>query len=134
MRKPSPKLEQIHVGLSPGGHKCVADCKATPAAYEREQEIAEAHLLNLCPPNIWPKGSYRNTCPRPIIVTKEHQKQLEELHEALTTAITDIVERWWTDDEARFPARMPLEKQEVELLQVSLVFAHCIFSLLIITG
>lgn len=134
MRKPSPELEQIHVGLSSGDHKCVADCKAAPAAYEQEQEIAEAHLLNLCPSNIWPKGSYRNTCPRPIIVTKEHQQQLEELHGALTTAITDIVERWWTDDEARFPERMPLEKQEAELLQVSLVFAHCIFLLLIIIG
>jgi hypothetical protein len=41
------------------------------------------------------------------------------LHEALTAGITDIVERWWTDPEARFPERMPLEKQEKDLLKVS---------------
>jgi hypothetical protein len=37
----------------------------------------------------------------------------------LTLAITDVVQRWWTDDTARFPQRMPLPKEEEKLLQAS---------------
>lgn len=33
-------------------------------------------------------------------------------------AINDIVPRWWRDKEAKFSERMPLEKDEEELLQV----------------
>lgn len=78
----------------------------------------ESCLLKLCRAETWHKGSYTHGCPRPILITKHHQRQLEELHEALTLAITDIVQRWWTDDTARFPQRMPLPTQEEELLQV----------------
>ncbi|KAK2591280.1 hypothetical protein QQS21_011032 [Conoideocrella luteorostrata] len=48
---------------------------------------------------------------------EQHQQQLAELHEALTIAVTDIVRRWWTDNTARYPERMPLDSQEEELLQ-----------------
>lgn len=50
-----------------------------------------------------------------------HQEQGRKLHEALGLAIEDIIERWWTDEEARFPQRMPLEPQEEDLLRVSLI-------------
>lgn len=41
-----------------------------------------------------------------------------DLHEALVTAITDIVRRWWSDVDRRFPQRMPLKAEEEELLKV----------------
>lgn len=71
----------------------------------------------MCPAYLWPKGSYRAGCPRPILIGKNHQQQLESLHEALTIAITDIVGRWWTDRDAQFQERMPLEKEEEDLLR-----------------
>ncbi|CEL00913.1 hypothetical protein ASPCAL00505 [Aspergillus calidoustus] len=42
---------------------------------------------------------------------------MKELHNALVIAVTDIVERWWTDKEAQFPQRMRLEAEEEELLR-----------------
>jgi hypothetical protein len=40
------------------------------------------------------------------------------LHGALSAALTDIVERWWTATDARFPDRMPLLKKEEDRLKV----------------
>ncbi|KAJ6486947.1 hypothetical protein C8R45DRAFT_996565 [Mycena sanguinolenta] len=42
---------------------------------------------------------------------------MRAIHDALVLAITSIVERWWTDAEANFPQRMPLEPAEEALLQ-----------------
>ncbi|KZL80922.1 hypothetical protein CI238_06647 [Colletotrichum incanum] len=42
---------------------------------------------------------------------------MQDLHNALTIAVIDIVQRWWTDEDARFPERMPLEPKEEELLK-----------------
>jgi hypothetical protein len=110
-------LEQIHAVLGQGG-KPAASARAGPATYRLEQEMHESALLRLCPAENWCKGSYLAGCPRPILVAEHHQQQLAELHRALATSITDIVERWWTDAEARLPQRMPLEKEEEDLLRV----------------
>lgn len=66
----------------------------------------------------WPAGSVNAACPHPVLVTKRHQEQLKDLHLALDLAIEDIIERWWADEEAQFPRRMPLEPEEEELLRV----------------
>ncbi|QUC19331.1 uncharacterized protein UV8b_03572 [Ustilaginoidea virens] len=94
-----------------------ASLDADGSSYAREYDQALKHLLPLCPEPLWPKDSHKTWCPRPILVTEQHQRQLEDLHEALTLALTDIVERWWSDAAARFPSRMPLEPREEELLQ-----------------
>ncbi|KAF9784267.1 hypothetical protein IL306_007511 [Fusarium sp. DS 682] len=87
------------------------------AAFTREEAQFQEALLKLCPANLWPGASYTTGCPRPVLVSRHHQHQLQDLHEALTAAITDVVERWWSDRDARFPERMPLEAKEEELLQ-----------------
>ncbi|KAH7178209.1 hypothetical protein DER46DRAFT_621896 [Fusarium sp. MPI-SDFR-AT-0072] len=81
------------------------------------QQNFDEKLLNLCPANLWPKASYTTGCPRPVLVGRLHQQQLKDIHEALTAAITDVVQRWWSDRDAQFPERMPLEAKEKELLQ-----------------
>lgn len=111
-------LEQIHAVLGRSGEPA-ASARAGPATYRLEQEMHESALLRLCPAEKWYKGSHQAGCPRPILVAEHHQQQLAELHRALATSITDIVERWWTDAEARFPQRMPLQKEEEDLLRVS---------------
>ncbi|PGH15470.1 hypothetical protein AJ79_02447 [Helicocarpus griseus UAMH5409] len=83
-------------------------------AFTTSDKISE--LLRLCPPHLWYHGSNNASCPRPILITNKHQDQLLQLHTALIAAIVDIVERWWTDTDAGFPGRMPLEKQEEDLL------------------
>ncbi|KAF0324431.1 hypothetical protein GQ607_008380 [Colletotrichum asianum] len=83
----------------------------------REEEAYRSGLLDLCPEHLWHNGSYLAGCPRPILVSKSHQQQMEYLHEALVISIIDIVQRWWTDKGACFPKRMPLEPEEEELLR-----------------
>lgn len=54
----------------------------------------------------------------PISVSKHHLEQLDILQKALTEAINDIVSRWWSDVDAQFAKRMPLNKEEEDLLKV----------------
>lgn len=110
-------LQQIHIGLSPHGYEPVAQYETQNTTYAEEHDKLEASLLDRCPAHLWPHDSYTTACPRPILISKHHQQQLQDLQEALTSAITDIVQRWWTDRDARFPARLPLEEREEELLQ-----------------
>jgi hypothetical protein len=118
-------LEQIHAVLGPASH-ALLDSTET-ATYRWEQDMHESRLLELCPAEIWHKGSYASGCARPLLIASHHQRQLEELHEALTLAITDVVERWWADGAARFPQRMPLTKAEEDLLQVRLLHPRSLF-------
>lgn len=111
-------LQQIHAVLGHAGYEPVVSTEAGADTYRREQDMHESCLLQMCPAETWHKGSYASGCPRPILVTEHHQHQLEKLHEALTLAITDVVERWWTDVAAQFPQRMPLAKEEEDILQV----------------
>ncbi|RAH78069.1 hypothetical protein BO86DRAFT_403162 [Aspergillus japonicus CBS 114.51] len=40
-----------------------------------------------------------------------------KLHEALVSGLSSIVDTWWTDEQAAFPRRMPLEPHEEDLLR-----------------
>lgn len=106
------QMQQIRIGTNPHGFE------ADETAFLKQQEKLQATLLALCPAHLWHDGSYSAGCSRPILIGRHHQQQLENLHEALTIAITDIVQRWWTDSDARFPEQMPLEKEEGDLLKV----------------
>ncbi|KAM3453617.1 hypothetical protein MY3296_003648 [Beauveria thailandica] len=121
------RMRQIHLGLGSAGYAVVSKDGAEQqqqqqqqqplAIFAQEHEAHEEILLAQCPQTVWPQGSYRASCPRPILVTKQHCDQLLQLHGALTAAINDIVPRWWRDAEARFPQRMPLAAQEEDLLK-----------------
>ncbi|PQE31823.1 taurine catabolism dioxygenase protein [Rutstroemia sp. NJR-2017a WRK4] len=110
-------LRQIHVGPGPRDNHLVTEFYPENRVYIHEQEKYEKFLLQKCPPDLWPEKAHKTTCPRPILINKAHQRQLQDLHDTLTAAITNIVERWWTDEDAHFPERMPLEKREEDLLQ-----------------
>ncbi|KAK8140713.1 hypothetical protein G3M48_002455, partial [Beauveria asiatica] len=137
------RMRQIHLGLGSAGYAVVSKDGAEQqqkqqqqqqqqqqkqqqqqqqqqqplAIFAQEHEAHEEILLAQCPHTVWPQGSYRASCPRPILVTKQHCDQLLQLHGALTAAINDIVPRWWRDAEARFPQRMPLAAEEEDLLK-----------------
>ncbi|KAE8141865.1 Clavaminate synthase-like protein [Aspergillus pseudotamarii] len=118
MKIPTPQqLQQLHVSLGGGNYEPVATYDSTKATYLQDQEALQESLLRLCPANGWHKSSRAACSPRPVLVSSEHQRRWRELHEALVLAITDIVERWLTDSEARFPERMPLEPEEEDLLR-----------------
>lgn len=111
-------LTQIHIGEGHGEVRSVSQQSFDVAPFSSEEARFQDKLLKLCPANLWHKGSYTAGCPRPILVGRHHQQQLKDLHEVLTVATMDVVQRWWSDRDARFPERMPLEAKEEELLQV----------------
>ncbi|ATY62170.1 taurine catabolism dioxygenase [Cordyceps militaris] len=113
------RMQQVHLGRGPLGHLAVNPSQDTPeTVYASEHEKHESILLERCPADIWPGGtSYTYGCPRPILMYKRHHNQLVLFHESIIIAIVDIVKRWFTDGDARFPERMPLLKDEEELLQ-----------------
>ncbi|OAA76710.1 hypothetical protein LEL_06394 [Akanthomyces lecanii RCEF 1005] len=113
------RMQQVHLGRGPLGHLVVNPTDETlKAVYASEHAAQESILLKRCPADIWPGGtSYTYGCPRPILMYKRHHNQLVLFHESIVIAIADIVKRWFADKDARFPERMPLLKDEEELLQ-----------------
>ncbi|KAI8953328.1 hypothetical protein F4801DRAFT_129253 [Xylaria longipes] len=111
------RLQQIRVGI---GHR---DSKSTTNSLAMREDNAKEHdrfqdsLLSKCPAHLWPDGSYHAASPRPILVTKYHEQQTTDLSKALTSAVNDIVERWWSDHQARLFERMPLKREEEDLLK-----------------
>ncbi|CAG8909806.1 unnamed protein product [Penicillium egyptiacum] len=96
-----------------------------PAETGREARTAllkkyHQELEKCSPRETWVGDAHQKSAPYPILANEAHQHQLAELSEAVVLAITDIVERWWSDVGARFPERMPIEPVEEQLLQVSL--------------
>ncbi|KAI0107994.1 hypothetical protein F4776DRAFT_417784 [Hypoxylon sp. NC0597] len=112
-----PNLQQIQLRVGPNGYEPVARYTAKEHIYAEEIDEYQANLLSICPSHLWSIDSHLVACPRPILISKYHQKQFARLQEALVAALTDIVERWWTDPVAQFPKRMPLEKEEEDLLR-----------------
>ncbi|KAK6859078.1 hypothetical protein PG995_004931 [Apiospora arundinis] len=109
-------LAQIRFGVHRSSNESNAN-SIEPGACSKEETEYHNHLLDFCPAGLWPYNSYQTACPRPILVGQHHQRLLQDLSEALIVAITDIVERWWTDDEANLSRRMPLEKGEEDILK-----------------
>ncbi|KAI0204305.1 hypothetical protein F4808DRAFT_457407 [Astrocystis sublimbata] len=112
------RLHQIQVSYGP-----LASEMTTSGGLKQDENHTEEHerfqaaLVSKCPSHLWPKGSYRSACPRPILVSPSHRRQIAELSDALTAAVNNIVERWWTDQGARFYDRMPLKRDEGDLLK-----------------
>lgn len=118
MKKPVNCLSSICFPQNGGHFTHPADVEP-----ETRSALLEKYRLELekCSPReTWPGDSHHKSVPYPVLCNESHQRQLSELSEALVLAITDIVERWWSDAEARFPERMPVEPTEAKLLQVSL--------------
>ncbi|KAK9792899.1 putative TauD/TfdA-like domain-containing protein [Seiridium cardinale] len=105
------KLTQIHLTADVHGYRLVTGSDKTSVCALEEAEPQNI-LLQSCPPGIWPQDSYAAGCPRPVLVSKHHQQQLQDLYGPLTIAITDIVQRWWTDHDASYKAPDPSLAQQ----------------------
>ncbi|KAI1264609.1 hypothetical protein F5Y18DRAFT_436520 [Xylariaceae sp. FL1019] len=77
-----------------------------------QHSTLQTSLLHSCPAHKWFHELYNKSCPRPILLGKHHNDQLRKLQEALAVAIADIVPRWFSDEDACFPKRMPLSPEE----------------------
>lgn len=83
---------------------------------KERDSIQKILLRNVSPYGQLP-GPSRRLNPHPVVLPKQFMERLENFHEALALALDNIIERWWNDTEADFPARMPLEPWAEALLQ-----------------
>ena len=116
MIQPGKDFRQISFDLSRQSRTLVTAEKASEDVRKADMDLMQTSLRSSC--NVWPYEYNLRGSPHPIVVPKTNVSSLEIVHRLLSTAITDIVERWWTDPEARFPHRMPLEHHEEEVLRV----------------
>jgi|SRR5580704_12898284 hypothetical protein len=84
--------------------------------YAEELYQFRESLQRSCP--AWPHGFDLAASPLPILVPGDFVNRLEVLGDILCRAIVSIVERWWTDSDAKFPERMPLLPHQEALLKV----------------
>lgn len=108
----------VHIPLSGGGYEPINSLDPHDAAYDLDHEAIQKSLLQFCSAESWNNSSRSAFMPRPILVSSEHQRQWKELNNALVSAITNIVERWWTDSVSGFSECMPLEPVEEDLFRV----------------
>lgn len=117
MNETSRSMQQVSLGLSLEAGELVTAAKAGEKTQVADLNAMQSSLLSSSP--TWSYDTYRQGCTYPMVVPRSHLYSLEVLHTLLTSAITNTVERWWTDKEARFPERMPLERHEENILRVS---------------
>ncbi|KAF7363696.1 Circularly permuted ATP-grasp type 2 [Mycena sanguinolenta] len=110
-------LRQISLSQSKSNSQLTHPSETDSCLRKHEKLRLEASLEASCQRSAWPKGSHLSCSPHPILITSQHDTAMRAIHEALTLAIASIVERWWTDTEADFPQRMPLEPGEEALLR-----------------
>ncbi|GLI75899.1 hypothetical protein PoHVEF18_004165 [Penicillium ochrochloron] len=117
MKKPSCALHTILLP-STAGEQHIFPQNSDAATRQALINELQCNMLKCSPPETWGAGDIYETCsPHPVLITPAHKKQLQSLSEALSTAIVDVVNRWWSDAAARFPERMPIEPFEEDLLR-----------------
>ena len=80
------------------------------------KEIQEFRESLLGSSSNWPKQYDTVASPLPALIPENLQQHVDQLGNILTRAVTNIVERWWSDEESKFWQRMPiLEHQEAVL-------------------
>ena len=112
----SRDFRQLSLGLTRRTSRLVTVEDVDGEVREADYNELQHNLHSLSP--VWPHAFDVKACPHPLIVPQSQLFRLEKLHQLLSSAITNIVERWWSDEEARFPDRMPLEPIEEEILKV----------------
>ncbi|KAK4124711.1 hypothetical protein N657DRAFT_615634 [Parathielavia appendiculata] len=115
--KKSPWLRQVSLAASTSDGIFVSPEDAGQDTRIMETKcFREALLRNTAPYGQVPKNAVRLN-PHPAVIPKKFLENLNLFHEALTIALVDIINRWWTDKEADFPNRMPLEPRVESLLR-----------------
>lgn len=83
-------------------------------SYTKElQEFRESLLKSS---SAWPQQLDTVASPLPVLIPRHLEEHIEKLGDCLVRAVTNIVERWWSDEKARLWERMPiLDHQEAVL-------------------
>ncbi len=110
------RIQQISLSLSARTGTIVPAATANVEQRRKDLQLLRQALdLEL---ESWPLKLNTRFPPSPLYIPLTHINELERLQVALSKALTNIVGRWYIDQEANFPSRMPLEDHEERVLKV----------------
>jgi hypothetical protein len=117
MASPVPVAQQISLSLSVEKNAIALATSASASRLERDLKTIREYLEPIATPAELPIPIHMRLPPFNICITRDFARKVESVHRLLDRALVDIVERWYTDAQADFPARMPLEAHEEDLLR-----------------
>ncbi|KAF4331646.1 hypothetical protein FBEOM_14596 [Fusarium beomiforme] len=112
-----PGLMQLSVSRSAEEKRLIPAYCSNLTRRAKELEIFRKHLYADAKGGELAFGIEERISPHVIAVSDPLFSRLEQLHILLGRVFIDIVDRWFTDEQARFPERMPLDPSEEELLK-----------------
>jgi len=114
----SPWLRQVSVAASSDAGICISPENTDEATRAMETKyLQDSFVRNVTPYGQPPRRLASQLNSHPAVLPKKFLEDVNIFHEALIIALDDIVDRWWTDKEADFPSRMPLEPRVEKLLR-----------------
>lgn len=84
---------------------------------QREADLETFRNALLANTGPWPLDFHLRIPPSAVYIPRHHITAAERLQIALDKALTSIISRWFTDERANFPARMPLKDHEERVLR-----------------
>ncbi|KAJ9489477.1 hypothetical protein VN97_g3799 [Penicillium thymicola] len=111
------RIQQISLAAAISAKDPVSPQQIDQATRAQERKTFQASLESSAQTEHSSLVSLYSFSPHPLLLSHQQLLQLKQFNVALSIAITNIVERWWTDEEAGFPLRMPLDPHEDSLLQ-----------------
>ncbi|KNB08950.1 hypothetical protein FOXG_09634 [Fusarium oxysporum f. sp. lycopersici 4287] len=117
-----PGLMQISVSRSAEEQRLIPAYCSNLARRAKELETFRKHLYADAKGGELSFGIMERISPHAVAVSHPLFSRLEQLHVLLGRVFVDIVDRWFTDEKARFPERMPLDPSEEELLPMGSVY------------
>ncbi|KAF4500734.1 hypothetical protein FAGAP_3016 [Fusarium agapanthi] len=112
-----PGLVQISVSRSAEEQRLIPAFCSNLARCAKELETFRKHLYADAKGGELSFGIMERVSPHAVAVSNPLFSRLEQFHVLLGRVFIDIVDRWFTDEKARFPERMLLEPSEEELLR-----------------
>ncbi|KAL6916552.1 hypothetical protein ACHAP8_007027 [Fusarium lateritium] len=112
-----PGLMQVSVSRSAEEKRLIPAYCSSLARRAKELEILRKNILTDAKGTELAFGIQSRFSPHPVAVSDTLYSRMAQLHVLLGRVFIDIVDRWFTDENARFPERMPLDPSEESLLK-----------------
>ncbi|KAE8552228.1 hypothetical protein EYB25_006122 [Talaromyces marneffei] len=113
----TPSIQQISLSLSRERNAIAPATCANNSRLERDLKAVRGHVEPFFACAKIPVPVNQRMSPFNICITQQFAHALDSVHRLLDRVLVDIVERWFTDADADFPSRMPLETHEEEVLR-----------------
>lgn len=113
----TPALQQISLSLSTERNAIAPAAAVSLERRNRDLRTVREAVHRATDGDGLSFGLHERHSPFNICISQRYANHIRNLHRLLNKALINVVERWFSDQEAQFPLRMPLEKHEEDLLR-----------------